>query len=263
MALPTVVRDISSAYLDLMDARFPGRVDGLYLVGSLCFGEFHPGSDIDFVTVLGERPDPAAVGEVLAEVVRRWPKPHVDGCHLVAADLAGRPEDCPDVPCSQNGRFEPAARFGLNPVTWHELARHGVAVRGAAPDVRTDDAALRSYSSDNLTSYWRPMLERATENQQALVDHATMNTWITEWLVLGIPRLHHLLATGELTSKDGAGRFALATFDRVWHPIIEEALRIRAGGADRGYGAAERVADAITFSTMALDTALAIVPVDN
>src|SRR5712692_5094651 len=47
------------------------------------------------------------------------------------------------------------------------------------------------------------------------------------WCVLGVSRLHHLLATGAMTSKSGAGRHALAVFDSQWQAIIHEALRAR------------------------------------
>jgi hypothetical protein len=42
--------------------------------------------------------------------------------------------------------------------------------------------------------------------------------------VLGAPRLHCTIATGEVVSKDAAGEYALATFDPEWHPIIKEGL---------------------------------------
>lgn len=45
--------------------------------------------------------------------------------------------------------------------------------------------------------------------------------------MLGVTRLHYTLATSAITSKHGAGLYALETFSSAWHPIIEEALRIR------------------------------------
>jgi len=35
-----------------------------------------------------------------------------------------------------------------------------------------------------------------------------------------------------MTSKDGAGRFALATYDERWHPLVRTALGYRATGVD-------------------------------
>ncbi|GAB3880031.1 hypothetical protein GCM10029964_033420 [Kibdelosporangium lantanae] len=57
------------------------------------------------------------------------------------------------------------------------------------------------------------------------------------WAVLGVSRLHHLLHTGTMTSKCGAGRYALREFDPRWHRIIAESLHLRTQGAEgqRGY----------------------------
>lgn len=57
--------------------------------------------------------------------------------------------------------------------------------------------------------------------------------WIA-WMVLGAPRLHYSIATGAVTSKDGAGRYALQTMPERWHRIVREALRIRRGDAEHG-----------------------------
>lgn len=47
------------------------------------------------------------------------------------------------------------------------------------------------------------------------------------WLVLGIPRLHYTIATLNVTSKTGAGKYALEVVDRRWHPVVKSALSVR------------------------------------
>jgi hypothetical protein len=42
--------------------------------------------------------------------------------------------------------------------------------------------------------------------------------------VLGAPRLHYTIETGEVISKETAAEYALDTFDNEWHPIIKEGL---------------------------------------
>jgi hypothetical protein len=125
-----------------------------------------------------------------------------------------------------DGTFRRADRSDVNPVSWHELARHGIAIRGGElsdDNVWTDDAALRAYSHANLTSYWNRVLEQLRQHPvEAAAPEAA------SWCVLGVSRLHHLLATGMLTSKSGAGRYALTTFDPRWRSIVLEALRARA-----------------------------------
>lgn len=67
----------------------------------------------------------------------------------------------------------------------------------------TDDATLRAYSHGNLAGY-------STGVAESLVRHPVEagRDEATEWCVLGVSRLHHLLARVTLTSKNKAGRHA-------------------------------------------------------
>ena len=81
------------------------------------------------------------------------------------------------------------------------------------------------------------------------------------WFVLGIPRLHHVLATNALTSKGGAGEHALEVFGQEWRILLAEALSYRATGERIGIlPEHELSARTVAFSTLALDAALAIEP---
>jgi hypothetical protein len=119
MSLPAEVTAITNRFLDLIDAGAPGLVTGLYLRGSLAFEEYFPGqSDIDFTAVLAERPGAdqlTALASAHAAVYDAYPGPHLDGFHLLRADLAGRPEECPDLPCMFDGSFRAAGRFESTP----------------------------------------------------------------------------------------------------------------------------------------------------
>ena len=68
---------------------------GLYLRGSLAFGEYFPGrSDVDFTAVLADRPvadQLTALASAHAAVYSAHPVPHFDGFHLLRADLACPP----------------------------------------------------------------------------------------------------------------------------------------------------------------------------
>lgn len=261
--VPAHVMGVANRFLDLIDASAPGLVQGLYLRGSLGFGEYFAGqSDVDFTAVLAAWPDDSqcdALATAHTVVIAEYPRPHFDGFHLLPEHLAGPPERCPDLPCMFDGRFYLAGRVDLNSVSWHELTRHAIAIRGpelTTRDVWTDDAALRAYSHANLTAYWAGVAD-------ALVNHpADASTpAAAAWCVLGISRLHHLLATGAMTSKGGAGRYALAAFGSRWRPIIAEALRARENPAEPSaydHDPAARGRDTTAFTAMAIDAALAL-----
>jgi Domain of unknown function (DUF4111) len=124
--------------------------------------------------------------------------------------------------------------------------------------VWTDDLALLAFTYANLSSYWAGIA--------GVLDAAPADAVTPEdvaWCVLGISRLHHLLATGSMTSKSAAGRHALAVFDSRWRPIVSEALRAREQPDEpSGYDddPARRGHDTTAFTHMALEASLACRP---
>lgn len=253
--LPRPVRTVCDTFGSLLDEQLPGRVEGVYLHGSLGFGEWYDGrSDVDFVAVWSRRPDERelrgleALHEQLGEV---FPRPAFDGFHCTWDDLARSPYLCPDVPCTLGGVWEPEGRVDVNPVTWHELARHGVTVSGPALGelpIWTDDDALRAFTLENLETYWVPEVEAL---RRFPAEAARQE--VVAWHVLGVARLHHLLATGELTSKSGAGRHALDTFGGRWRLLLAEAMSYRATGERVGALDPEQLAaDTIAFCDLVI-----------
>lgn len=231
MSLPAPVRGVCEAFLAAAPA---GLVTGLYLRGGVGFGEWVEGqSDVDFVATLDHRPTAAEVDRLRAaheEVAAAYPSVRFDGPHVLAADLAADPRDCPEVPCVMGRLFEEEQTVHDAMVAWHELAWHGVAVAGPALadlGVWTSRDALREFTRANLDSYWR-----ATAESLARMPSEGAHEWACAWSVLGVTRLHHLLVTGKMTTKSGAGRWALASYPERFHRVLREALRIREGGLD-------------------------------
>jgi hypothetical protein len=265
MRLPADVCQVTQTFLARAGERRPGLIQALYLHGSLGFGEYFPGrSDVDFVAILAARPDDAdldALDGAHAQARAAHPRLRFEGCHLLRCDLARSPAQCPDVPYAFEGAFGRSGRFSINPVTWHELAWHGVTVRGpelTGDDVWTDASALRAFTRANLSSYWANVAEAQVKMPAEAAEPAAV-----AWCVLGVSRLHHLLATGSMTSKSGAGRHALSAFGPQWHPIVHEALRAREQpDAPSAYGddAARRGRDATAFTAMAIQAGLALRP---
>ena len=258
---PDTVRQVTGLFLDLVDEAAPGLVEGLYLRGSLGFGEWHEGrSDVDFVAVTAERPDARTVRllrEVHARVGDTFPRPPYDGFHVTWDDLARPSYDCPDVPCTLAGDWRDEGRFDVNPVTWHELAWHGITIRGPRlADVRiwTDPKVLREYTHGNLEAYWANEVEQL---KRFPTEGATPEN--VAWFVLGTARLHHLLATDRLTSKNGAGHYAIEAFGEQWRPLVSEALAFRAIGELAGIlGKEALAAQVVAFSDMVVRTGLEI-----
>jgi hypothetical protein len=258
--LPGRAAELTDFFLSEVDTLAPGLVQGLYLVGSVALGDFQAhSSDVDFVAVSEERANETEVQGLARahEAVRsRYLGLNFDGPHLAWPDLAAGPQACPPAPFIHEGRFEPSGQYAINPVTWHELADHGVARRGPSLiglSIWHDPAALRAWTLNNLVEYWRPWLDRYREGPAGI---AQLDDPVT-WGVLGVARLHCTAASGRITSKTGAGRYALGVFGEHWRRIISEALRIRLDPAAPSDYAdlSERRRQVVAFMDMVISTA--------
>lgn len=255
----TIVGEVVDSFLGAVDQEAPGLVEGLYLVGSVALSDFRRHeSDIDFVAVTATRPDEPALDaqrRAHSALEARYPRPSFEGIYVMREDLARAPELSAPALSWHDGRIE-LDSFALDPVTWHTLACHGIPARGPAAadlDVWIDRDALASWTLGNLESYWRPWRVRYASSSQG----AALDPWAAAWGVLGVTRLHYTLATGEITSKTGAGLYALETFGAEWHRVIEECLRIRAGvDGPSSYGSpSSRRRDALAYMGRVIDDA--------
>lgn len=254
---PIEVTAVTGTFLSLMDEAAPGLVEGLYLHGSVGFQEWYSGrSDIDYVAVLTRQPDPCVLRDVHAEVAETFARPSFDGFFCTWADLAASPLGL-ERPCTQDGLFHEEGDLDIHPVTWHELAFHGVRLRGPAlsdVEIWTDQRVLRQYAHDNLASYW-------AEQVQVLGKFPAEagKPEIVTWFVLGTSRVHHLLATDTLTSKTGAGFYAERVFAPTWHELVGEALSYRSLGlVTDDYDHARMAQQVVEFSDFVVRDGLAI-----
>jgi hypothetical protein len=254
---PVEVTAVTDTFLSLMDEAVPGLVEGLYLHGSLGFGEWYPErSDIDYVAVLA-RPAPIdLLRDVHGHMADTFARPPFDGFHCTWDELARGPDGL-EPPCTLGGIFFAEERHDVHPVTWHELASHGVRMRGpelAQVKLWTDERALRQYTHDNLAEYWAGEVEVLRK----FPDQAGRPEIVT-WFVLGTARLHHLLATNALTSKTGAGFYAERVFDPRWHELVGEALSYRALGVVTADYDPDRMAEQVVeFADFVVRDGLAI-----
>jgi hypothetical protein len=228
-------------YLRQLDRLLPGAVVGLYLVGSVALGGYRRRrSDLDFVGVLDSAVDRPCVGRLRiahaqsglmtgsrALVEGRSPLTGtLNGIFIFESDLA-RPVTQIRPVASQVGTKFKSGQAGsdLSPVGWKVLAENGVPIRGpraSALNLNTESQQLRSWTAGNLDTYWRSWAERVARGP--VRRFALRPRYWTAWGVLGAPRLHCTIATGQVISKEAAGAYALSEFAPRWRPLIEEAL---------------------------------------
>ncbi len=124
----------------------------------------------------------------------------------------------------------------VNPVDWKVFAEHGLPLRGPTPDalgLDPQNERLRAWNLDNLDSYWRPWARSLRSPWLHLARSGYSAIWTLAYGVLGAPRLHCTIATGEVVSKEVAGTYALEVFAGRWHPLVHNALSYREGRATR------------------------------
>lgn len=242
----------------LLRRHVPELVTSLDLIGSAVDGDFRPGrSDLDFVAVLSH---PATDDEIEALVIvhRLYASdptlPALDGIWVTAEELAAGPDACSRGPTSQGNQFLASARGDRNPITWERLRLSAVAIMGELDRSRLwrDPERLASWTRQNVESWWVPWYARACRLLSA-PGLRMLGARLPACRVLGISRLHLVLAKGVIASKSAAGEYALTAFGQTRQRIVRECLRIRRGESAGLYGNPfERRRDALDFIAMVI-----------
>lgn len=227
------VRAVTQRHLEAVDAVAPGLIRALYLTGSVALGDYQPGrSDIDFMAFTS-RPCGEADIELLCGVHAALPTPtSYDGSYVTWCDRPEAPDDEPVRPHVVGGEFRVAENSALTPSTWTEFARYAIAVRGPAPGsigVTVSRERLNEWNLGNLNGYWNDLADAGAKVLAERDPAGSARAETVAWAVLGAPRLHYTLATGDITSKTGAGRWALEQFPE-YGELVAAALAWRATG---------------------------------
>ncbi|MER2265841.1 aminoglycoside adenylyltransferase domain-containing protein [Methylobacterium oxalidis] len=233
MTVHLLARRTAEAHLAMADAATPDLIEALYLIGSAAMNDFRLSlSNVDFVAVVRGRPDQStltALSEVHARLSDDPSLPDLDGIYVTWDELRVGPLVAPDGPFVRHGRLHVTGCHERHPATWNMLNAHAATVRGplcAGTLVWRDPAELEAWLLTTIETLWCPWLEEASKGHSA-ASAAALEKDTVERVALGMCRLHYTLATGSVPSKSDAGLYGLITFPRKWHPIIDEALRIR------------------------------------
>lgn len=95
--------------------------------------------------------------------------------------------------------------------------------------IEVDFDLLLTKMHQNLNSYWKNWITKSSK----LFSLASLALFFkkesVEWGVLGITRLYYTFREKKITTKLGAGEYALEDVPAKWHKIIQESIHVRKG----------------------------------
>jgi len=224
--LPDDVAQFFAMFLRHFQEVLPDCLHGYYLYGSMTLGAYHlAASDLDFLAVLARPLEPEewqTLERLHRSLNRKYP---------LARRLEGEYVPLPDLQQGNlaNGypRFNHGKYCGLNPVMtlyWHQLHTAGVRVAGPAPETLLPLIpweAVHQEMDRNVNGYLLNVIHRRYLS--------LLSNEMAEFIVLNMCRILYTLEHRAIISKEGAGEWALTALPEQWHPLIREALRLRAG----------------------------------
>lgn len=226
--IPAPIRDLLTDYLQSLATELPGLVDGLYLHGSVALNAFNKDlSDIDFVAFLTRRATAADLDRLRAihqSMKTKYPRWMLEGTYLQWDDLGRLEDSVAPSPIYHDGKLEANGNFDVNSVTWWVLKYRGIGLIGPLPHelpLEVDWDLLVSKMRENLNSYWASYIRKPQRIAWLLTDYGI------QWTVLGVLRQYYTFVAHDITSKSGAGEYALDQLPAQWHRLIREAIRIR------------------------------------
>lgn len=218
----TIVGDLRNGIV----ATLGPNLVGLYLTGSLTYGDFDPGnSDIDYLAVMHrplvaeERTELAGLHQAIGERFPTW-RERIEGSYVTASMLPSiepPPEPRPYV--NQGAFWNPDPPYGnewlINRYVLQECGRplFGPAFTTLVPPVPV--AAVRAASARDLIDEWLPQVD-----DPAFLPDSHHEAYVT----LTMCRILHRQANDEVVSKRQAAAWVRERVDLRWRELIESAL---------------------------------------
>ncbi|MBW7476937.1 DUF4111 domain-containing protein [Paenibacillus oenotherae] len=247
------IRSIVNDYVEQVETALPGLLAGFYIYGSIALGDYSLSlSDIDFVAVIRSELNSGQLvllAEVHRTVASKSRKPNMNGIYVTPQQLGKLPHEIAPYPYYCDNRLYASGYFECNLVTWAELKESGIGIIGPDPSLleyEVDWNELLLRMRDNLNSYWHSWIQQSSRLWTAK-GLALLGREAAEWGVLGISRLHYTFRENRITTKAGAGEYALLHVDPRWHSIIQEAIHYRRGKPSIYHSIGRRRSDALAY----------------
>lgn len=225
------VNGVLTRLSDELRTIFGERLVGVYLTGSLTYGDFDAASsDIDFIAVLREpmtareRREVKAMHERISAAYPSW-RSRIEGSYVTAAMLASEQPPQQPRPYFNSGKlWEPDPPYGqewiMNRYVLHEC---GISIVGPDPKAVFRPISRGSYRRASIRSLheeWEPLLTDAS-----LLRSSHHQAYVT----LTVCRILHTAQSDGVASKRAASRWAKRQYGQTWRSLIEKAEQWRHG----------------------------------
>ena len=233
-AIPEKVNDILNEYFDMLEAKLPDLIQAYYIYGSVSLEAFDYGfSDIDFIAVVKRKisaADLVILKEIHKNIKKKFPKTDLMGLYTTEKDFKQGNINEKSCPCFIDGIFKGLHKFEKNSIDAYQLKKYGIAIKGPSAqsfDYTTDWDILIRNMRENINTYWLNWMNGLEKFPSIRYIGSFVSLRMIEWGVLGVSRLYYTFKEHDMTSKIGAGEYALKTVPKKWHKIINESMRLR------------------------------------
>ncbi|WP_226537399.1 aminoglycoside adenylyltransferase domain-containing protein [Fictibacillus halophilus] len=234
--IPDAINEVLKIYFERLEEKLPNVLESFYLFGSVSLGAYQDGmSDIDFYAVVKRKLTDADIDvlkQVHLEMKKEYPKPGLDGMYVTKEDLDGRNEGVQSCPYFNEGKLQMYRSFHRNWIDAYQLKTYGIVIKGLPIEtyhIPEDWKQLKKNLVGNISSYWMNWTKRCESVTSLQFPGLFVSGSMIEWGVLGVTRLFYSIKEEGIISKVGAGEYALYTVPEKYHPILQEAIRIRKG----------------------------------
>ncbi|MDF2485938.1 MAG: hypothetical protein K0R46_2106 [Herbinix sp.] len=253
--IPEKVKEVVDEHIKEIESRLPKFLEAYYIYGSVSFGAFDYGnSDIDFIAVIKRKATETEIESlktIHGALQRKFKKTIMDGLYLLKDDIVSLSNG--EISCLRfnDGVFQGIKMFDTSSVDAFVLKKYGITVKGNEIvnfNYTVDFDILISKMKDNINTYWQNWAAACRRFPSIRYISLSISLKTIEWGVLGVSRLYFTFLERDITSKVGAGEYALRTVPQRWHKIIKEAMRLRKNIKKSYYSSVfQRRSDALAY----------------
>ncbi len=230
MMIPENVKPLINQFSSELEQLPTDLIKGVYLYGSIALGSFEKErSDIDFVVVFNRpiQEDEVKTLENIHENLRQHPYGNrFDGVYIKEENLGKSNYELDPYFYISEGSLE-KGHWDINAVTWWIMKHHGITVKGTPVEelsLHVEWSDVQKAMRYNIEHYWKEK-----KLQQFLEDD-----WVLSCVETNV-RILCTMKKGEIIPKTKAMQEAKDWIGEDWHPVLDEALRIRFGNEEESY----------------------------